>query len=134
MTKRQYQPAHYPRHYNPMPDPDIYIPRTEHIEKLLERDKEMIILAKAAVDKQMEGVPGLYLKVESYESRHKEITDKIEIINSSIATFVTRKEFEPLSKQVIGLATNQAATWKYISFFFSMAGLALLLHKLWGNP
>ena len=93
----------------------------------------MVMMAKDAVDKQMTGVPELFLKITTYESRHKEITDKIDILTNLAASHVDRKEFKPIADAVTSLINSQANTWKYISFMLSIAGLALYLHNVWAK-
>ena len=89
MTKKSYQPQHYPRHhYNPMPDPNLFVPIGEHLQELMAKDKEMVLMAKAAVDKQMRGVPELFLKISTYEERHSSIVEqinKVELLVGDVA-------------------------------------------------
>lgn len=87
MTKRQYSPQHYPRHhYNPMPDPNLFVPIGEHLQELMAKDKEMVLMAKEAVDKQMMGVPELFLKISTYEERHASLVDQINKVDDTVKT------------------------------------------------
>jgi len=139
MTKRQYPPQHYPRHhYNPIPDPDLYIPRTEHLEKLLERDRQFLEESKRLVENRMRGYPEIFLTKESYEKQHQSVVNELDRITKISATHVSRELFDPLSNRLLALEIAHGSTAKFIALSVSLTAIVVALiagvgHTLWGG-